>query len=202
MGRSCRKAPLTPFNNPSYVSIHLHPFPFGFELSQHNDCVCSSLLTSFVISCSIDTMVITRKSNVWLSAANNTKAHDEGKNMSVVYMIHQHCPFDYCLPGEFHFSLEDPDAQCNRNRSGILCGAPGGKCKPGYSLTLGTNECKQCTNIYLLLLAPFGLAGIRTADCFPFPHRHDSYCWHHQWVALLCKHCARKSGYIFSNTSS
>ena len=76
--------------------------------------------------------------------------------MSVVYMINQHCPFDYCISGEFNFSLEDPDAQCNNNRSGILCG----KCKPGYSLTLGTNECKQCTNIYLLLLVPFALAGV------------------------------------------
>ena len=71
-------------------------------------------------------------------------------------MIPQHCPFDYCLSGELNFSLADPDAQCNRNRSGILCG----KCKPGYSLTLGTNECKHCTNIYLLLLVPFTLAGV------------------------------------------
>ena len=60
------------------------------------------------------------------------------------------------MSGKFSFPLEDPDIQCNNNRSGILCG----KCKPGYSLTLGTNNCKQCTNIYLLLLAPFGLAGI------------------------------------------
>ena len=100
--------------------------------------------------------MITRKSPVWLSAVNNTSVHDEGKNMSVVYMIHQHCPFDYCLSGEFNFSLEDPDAQCNHNRSSILCG----KCKSGYSLTLGTNECRHCTNLYLLLLVPFALAGV------------------------------------------
>ena len=141
---------------PAYVHVHLQPCPVGFELSKQNNCACSSSLTSVVISCSIDTMLITRKFPVWLSAVNNTRAHDEGKNMSVVYMIHQHCPFDYCLSGDSNFSLEDPDAQCNHNRSGILCG----KCKPGYSLTLGTNECKQCTNLYLLVLVPFGLAGI------------------------------------------
>ena len=142
---------------PAYVSIYLQPCPVGFKLSEHdNNCVCSSSLKNFITACSIDTMLITRKSPVWLSAVNNTRARDEGKNMSVVYLIHQHCPFDYCLSGEFNFSLADPDAQCNHNRSGILCG----KCKPGYSLTLGTNQCNQCTNIYLLLLIPFALAGV------------------------------------------
>ena len=141
---------------PAYVSVYLQPCPVGFRLSKQDNCACSSSLTNSVISCSIDTMLITRKSPVWLSAANDTRAHDEGKNMSVVYLIHPHCPFDYCLSGDFDFSLADPDAQCNHNRSGILCG----KCKSGYSLTLGTNECKQCTNIYLLLLVPFALAGV------------------------------------------
>ena len=141
---------------PAYMSVYLQPCPVGFGLLEQNICDCSSLLTNFVLNCSIDTMLITRKSPVWLSAANDTRAHDEGKNMSVVYLIHPHCLFDYCLSGDFDFSLADPDAQCNHNRSGILCG----KCKPGYSLTLGTNECKQCTNIYLLLLIPFGLAGV------------------------------------------
>ena len=138
---------------PTYVSIYLQPCPVGFELSEYNNCVCSSLLTNFVVACSIDTMMITRKSPVWLSAVNNTRVHE---NVSVVYLIHQHCPFDYCLSGDFNFSLEDPDAQCNHNCSGILCG----KCKPGYSLTLGTNECRHCTNLYLLLLVPFALAGV------------------------------------------
>ena len=42
--------------------------------------------------------------------------------------------------------------------------------------------------------------GRDTSDCFPFPHRHDSYCWHHQWVTLLCQHCERKPGYFLSST--
>ena len=133
---------------PAYVYIHLQPCPVGFELSE-GDCICSSCLTEYVESCSIDTMSITRKPPIWLSFINSSQEPN-------VYLIHKHCPFDYCMPGKFSFSLEDPDTQCSHSRSGILCG----KCKPGYSLTLGTNECKQCTNIYLLLLVPFGLAGI------------------------------------------
>ena len=181
---------------PAYVNIHLQPCPVGFELSENNDCVCSSSLTKFVISCLIDTM-ITRKSSVWLSAVNNTRAHDNGKNMSVVYMIHQHCPFDYCLSGEFNFSLADPDAQCNRNRSGILCG----KYKPGYSLTLGTNKCKQCTNIYLLLLVPFALAGVLLIVFLSLTDMTVT-AGTINGFALLCKHCERKPGYFLSCTNS
>ena len=139
---------------PAYVSVHLQHCPVGFELSELGDCICSSSLTEYTESCSIDTMSITRKPPIWLSFVNSSQEHHG--NVSYVYLIHKHCPFDYCLSGNFSFPLEDPDVQCSHSRSGILCG----KCKPGYSLTLGTNECKQCANIYLLLLVPFGLAGI------------------------------------------
>ena len=139
---------------PAYVSVHLHHCPVWFELSEIGNCICSSCLAEYTESCSIDTMSVTRKPPIWLSFVNSSQEHHG--NVSYVYLIHKHCPFDYCLSGNFSFPLEDPDAQCNHNRAGILCG----KCKPGYSLTLGTNECKQCTNIYLLLLVPFGLAGI------------------------------------------
>ena len=103
-----------------------------------------------VTGCSIDTMLITRKSPNWISYINDTE------EQNVLYLIHKGCPLDYCFTGDYKFSLEDPDAQCDNNRSGIICGG----CKPGYSLTLGTNECKQCSSIYLLLLVPFALAGI------------------------------------------
>ncbi len=46
--------------------------------------------------------------------------------------------------------------QCDFNRSDVLCGA----CRPGLSLALGTSQCKECSNINLLLLIPFALAGV------------------------------------------
>ena len=140
---------------PAFVTVHLQKCPVGFDLSGKGECNCSSHLIDYVISCSIDSMNITRKSPIWISFANSSR-DDSENNASYVYLVHEHCPFDYCLSGELDFSLEYPDTQCNHSRSGILCG----ECKPGYSLTLGANECKQCTNIYLLLLIPFGLAGI------------------------------------------
>ena len=38
----------------------------------------------------------------------------------------------------------------------MLCG----KCKPGLSVILGSPQCKQCSNIYLLLLIPIAVSGI------------------------------------------
>ena len=45
------------------------------------------------------------------------------------------------------------DAQCNYNRSSLLCG----KCQKGFSLVFGSSKCLKCSNSYLSLLA---LAGI------------------------------------------
>ncbi len=135
---------------PAYVEIHFLPCPVGFELSSDGACVCATALKEIVISCSIDTIMIQRKSSIWLAIKSKQL------NSDPLQYIHQKCPYDYCRPDTFEFDLNDTDALCDHNRSGILCGA----CKPGYSLVLGGTECRQCSNIYLLLLIPFGLAGI------------------------------------------
>ena len=66
------------------------------------------------------------------------------------------CPIDYCVSQAVNFPLNDTDMQCTDNRSGILCGA----CKKGYSLVLGTSQCKQCNNSHLALLIPFAVMGV------------------------------------------
>ena len=133
---------------PAYIEIELLPCPVGFE-STGGECTCSKDLNDYIIDCFIDTMLIKRKPHIWLASKLAT-------NSSTVYMTHRHCPFDYCKPGEVDFSLDSPDTQCSDHRSGILCG----ECKPGYSLILGKSECRQCTNLYLLLLIPFAFAGV------------------------------------------
>ena len=66
------------------------------------------------------------------------------------------CPFDYCNTAQVGFSLTDPDPQCALNRTGILCG----RCRDGFSLALGSNNCIQCPQFsYLALIIPFATAG-------------------------------------------
>ncbi len=74
-------------------------------------------------------------------------------NYSGDVVVHQVCPFDYCKSEVNPFNQQE---QCAFNRSDVLCGA----CGPGLSLALGTSQCKECSNINLLLLIPFALAGI------------------------------------------
>ena len=79
-------------------------------------------------------------------------------NSSQALILHPHCPFDYCNRGtdQTSFPLNNTDLQCVNNRSGVLCG----HCKPGLSLAVGSSKCIQCSNLYILLVIPFALAGI------------------------------------------
>ncbi len=70
------------------------------------------------------------------------------------------CPFDYCIDeNPIEINLSSPykiDQQCTFNRSGKLCS----QCKEGLGLVLATSKCQECSNIYLLLILSFALAGI------------------------------------------
>jgi hypothetical protein len=72
-----------------------------------------------------------------------------------------YCPLDYCNPAfqniTSHPDHLDQDEQCQYNRTGVLCGS----CPEGWSLVLGSSECREeCSNVWLLLIVPFALAGL------------------------------------------
>ena len=125
--------------------------PPGFNLSEiEMSCVCNRRLAKYTNHCNISNGVgrITRRSydQFWVGYDNESNA----------LILHPHCPFDYCVSHTVDFPLNNTDLQCAYNRSGLLCGA----CKKGYSLVLGTSQCKQCTNTHLALLIPFALMGL------------------------------------------
>ncbi len=91
------------------------------------------------------------KTGIWIGVTNDTDG-DLGYIVEI-------CPSDYCTKEPVDVSLKSSheiDRQCAHNRSGVLCG----ECEQGLSLILATSKCKECSNIYLLLLIPFALAGI------------------------------------------
>jgi len=125
--------------------------PSGFNLSAiERSCVCNQRLTKYTNHCDITSGLgqIERNSNdhFWVGYDIESDA----------LILHPHCPFDYCVSHRVDFPLNNTDLQCAYNRSGLLCGA----CKKGYSLVLGTSQCKQCTNIHFVLLIPFALMGL------------------------------------------
>ena len=131
--------------------IDIKTCPLGFELShEHQKCTCDKWLQKFDINeCNIDNLSIERKKNTfWISKL----ANDSG------LILHDgRCPFDFCKDTFVNVSLSNPNAQCDFNRNGTLCG----QCREHYSLALGTLHCLRCVrSSYIALVVPFSLAGI------------------------------------------
>ena len=133
---------------PCICAVGLLPLQSNVECK----CDCDPILQSYQITnCSQRAGTIKLETNIWIGVEENS-THGTG------YIIHD-CPFDYCVEKPVNISLnssQERDRQCAFNRSGVLCG----ECQQGLSLVLGTSRCKECSNIYLLLLIPFALAGI------------------------------------------
>ena len=134
------------------VNITFERCPIGFELSNSTgECICDHRIWQYTNSCEIDRQAIFRNSSstFWLNASYNSGT-PEG------FIHHPFCPLGYCTTETKYINLKDPDKQCNDNRSGLLCG----ECKQGFSLVLGSSQCKICSNNFLALLIPFTLAGV------------------------------------------
>ena len=131
---------------PAVVNVTVLNCPPGFELSSDlSTCQCEPHLEAYGIRCDIDTQKFTWPAPMWIGYYKEQQV-----------AVHTNCPFHYCRPEDNEFTLDNQDKQCAYNRSGVLCGA----CQQGLSLALGTSQCLKCSNVYLLLLIPFALAGV------------------------------------------
>ena len=125
--------------------------PPGFNISEEaRSCVCEPRLAHYTNHCNITNGLgqITRESNQHFWVGYDNLSHE--------LILHPYCPFDYCVNDTKVFPLNNTDSQCAYNRSGLLCG----RCKEGYSLVLGTHQCRKCMNSHLALLIAFALMGI------------------------------------------
>ena len=144
---------------PPKINITLLSCPLGFTLARSPaKCVCNSVLAKRDYKCNITTQSIRRPKGVWIgyfeqSLANSTIGYSNTKHGVI---LHTHCPLDYCKYHDLDLNLIHPDSQCQLNHSGLLCG----ECQSGLSLALGTSQCLKCSNVYLLLLVAFILAGL------------------------------------------
>lgn len=139
--------------SPANLTVRFKKCPIGFILLKKNGngyhCNCSSNHFTYVIRCSLDqnaSAFLIKHKESWIG-------WDEH-----LYYSAKYCPLDYCtLVHEIEISngALQQNSQCAFNREGILCGA----CKHNLSLVFGNNRCKKCSNIYLLLLIPFTIAG-------------------------------------------
>ena len=129
------------------ISLEFRDCPRGFSLNPSEGiCECESRLQKYTTRCNITERTVQRGGDFWVGYDNRTTQ----------LILHPLCPFDYCVSAHIDVTLNNTDEQCANNRSGFLCG----EWKSGFSLALGSSKCLQCSNIYILLLIPFALAGI------------------------------------------
>ena len=139
---------------PVYVNVSLLNCPAGFMLSEESpECICAPIILKYNLTCDInrDNGTVQRSGDEWVSflSSNQTTSED-----GVVVSLH--CPNGYCKQATQNIHLDDSDAQCNFNRSGILCGG----CSHGLSIALGSDRCLECSNVYIALLTPFAVSGV------------------------------------------
>ncbi|XP_064399501.1 uncharacterized protein LOC135345963 [Halichondria panicea] len=130
---------------PVIIDVWIEACLPGFiQDSNTGKCICTSHLIEKGVTCSVTDGQLHKALSMWVG---NYGGH---------VTAHQTCPFDYCKSNYTTIDPRNQHEQCNFNRTGILCGT----CPPGLSLVLGTSQCKKCSNVYLLLLIPFALAGV------------------------------------------
>ena len=142
---------------PPNLTVLIKECPWGFILrnSPPYKCVCDGLLTSFGISCNIDTQTVTIIPGghyYWLGCSSSNISDCRGLSLAV------RCLLGYCKTATISISPETLDHQCSDGREGILCG----RCKQNVSLALGTSKClPNCPSyLFYIILVVCAASGI------------------------------------------
>ena len=125
------------------------PCPLGFVLLD-GSCQCDPQLIQYNITCDLNTHSIRRPADSWVNASFD----ETGQYIGVI--VHYNCPNEFCLSIASDLNLSEPNTQCTLNHAGVLCGG----CRKGYSVTLGSFDCIQCSNNYLALITVFLVVGL------------------------------------------
>ena len=131
------------------VYFNITKCPLGFDVSSiTHACDCNNELSSSgsEIFCDASTSSFSHQGSKWVGYMNESNC----------FVSSTKCHWNYCKEDFVNFTLETNDAQCDLNRTGLLCG----QCAEGHSLLLGSNKCAKCTNDFLSLIIIFAFAGI------------------------------------------
>ena len=133
------------------IAITFLPCPDGFTDSGEV-CTCVERLRHFPVMCRITDsphFTKTEVSSFWMGFLYTNTTYQG-------LVLGNNCPAEYCKQGSVNITADNPDSQCDLNRTGLLCGA----CAANHSLMLGSSQCQVCPNTYLALLLPFAAAGV------------------------------------------
>lgn len=162
-------------NDPELLKVNLKlvDCPLGFELNVYfGTCNCSSVIgkgvTGYHPICHISedqvsTISMPIATTYWIGLMNLS---DGTTVFGVSASCHAYCNFDtdlnvFVVGNTAIVKIADPTnlsnsiPLCLENKEGPLCS----KCAAGYSVTFGSSECKQCSNLWLLTLVGYAAVG-------------------------------------------
>ena len=134
------------------IPIKIVPCGFGFDYDRkQSTCVCRKELEDLEVKCDTSTHTLIVRNGLWVGPVGDDSIG-----------VHE-CVFQFCEAGTRQIRISNDtasirfDIQCDVKlfRTGILCGA----CLDGYSITLGSQQCRVCDNFYILLFIVFLLVG-------------------------------------------
>ena len=135
------------------ITVYLKDCPQGFSLSPATGiCVCDHTLNGTGVQCDINNQSFLSPASSWIGFIDESSINSNKTGV----IFYPNCPIGYCLSHDVSITSNTSDDQCEPHGTGVLCG----KCKDGYSLTLGNGKCAKCSNTYLLLILPLAVAGL------------------------------------------
>ncbi len=136
------------------IPILLKKCPLGFQLVGGGYCDCRNILRDRKFHCSIDTCTIT--SPIYVDLFWIGPIHSKNNSSLELFGYVAHCPIQYCSLAVQNISSDDFYSICRFNRTGFLCST----CQEGLSNVVGHPACKKCSNLYLLTIPFYAVAGI------------------------------------------
>ena len=135
------------FQRPLTLDVTIVNCSEGFQLSNATGkCECLNKIADEAL-CFPSSQLIQRSGDIWIGQSDIRECT----------IVSSDCYYSYCNADIVNITATDPDVQCNDNRAGQLCG----RCMNNFSLVLGSNACKDCSNnAAVLMVLPIGLLGI------------------------------------------
>ena len=156
------------------VRLKLVDCPLGFELNPYSrTCNCSSVIgkgisgyhpVCHISHDSVPTITIPKSSTYWIGLLTLS---DGSVALGVASTCHAYCNLNTAFTvfimssTSSNIRIADPNnisnsvPLCLANRKGPLCS----ECALGYSITFGSADCKQCSDLWLLTIIIYAIAG-------------------------------------------
>ena len=131
-----------------YINVKMTPCPVGLDINSNGFCSCNKFLHSIsehfksIITCTGTN--ISLPNNAWFGVSLTNK-----QAFSFV------CHHGYCSLTAVYDAL-NTDSLCLYERTGITCGA----CRNEFSTVFGSDECLVCSNIWLITIVGYAIAGL------------------------------------------